>query len=83
MGGEYHPLSSTLNLTAMYYRQCILRKYTTTGYMEQTSWIPEPYCKIGNILKLDNNNGWKVITAGMEAKTDEKQDCYYITLEND
>ena len=51
--------------------------------MEQTSWIPEPYCKIGNILKLDNNNGWKVITAGMEAKTDEKQDCYYITLEND
>lgn len=41
----------------MNYRQCRLRKKTPDGYMETTSWIPEPFCKVGKVLKLKNDDG--------------------------
>lgn len=42
----------------MNYRQCRLRKKTPDGYMETTSWIPEPYCVIGKTLKLKDDDVW-------------------------
>lgn len=50
------------------YRQCKLQKKVPHGIMEQTSYIPEPFCHVGKILKLRDddgtwNNGWKVILA--------------------
>jgi hypothetical protein len=53
----------------MKYRQCRLEKKTKSGKLCQTSYIPEKYAFVGNILKLreeDGNwvNGWKVISAG-------------------
>jgi hypothetical protein len=52
----------------LYYRQCHLQQQGKVRW-EQTSFIPEPYCVIGKILKLrdDDGNwsdGWKVMTAG-------------------
>lgn len=53
----------------VYYRQCRLQKYNSNSYLEQTSFIPEPYCVEGKILKLRNNegvweDGWKIVTVG-------------------
>ncbi len=36
----------------LYYRQCTLRKKTPDGYMEQVSYIPEPFCVKDKVLKL-------------------------------
>lgn len=42
---------------------------TGRSYMETVSWIPEPFCVVGKVLKLkfgeDDawDNGWTVITA--------------------
>jgi hypothetical protein len=42
----------------LYYRQCTLRKKLEVGYLEQTSWIPEPFCKEGKVLKLKEDDVW-------------------------
>lgn len=49
------------------YRQCRLRKdYKDGSYTEQVSYIPEPFCKEGRVLKLRDprtntwDNGWVV-----------------------
>lgn len=59
-----------------YWKQCGLKKkINNTTFEEQVSYIPEPYCKIGKILKLKEDNkwedGWKVIWCG-ERKSDEE-----------
>ena len=51
------------------YRQCKLRKIIADIYYETTSFIPEPFCKVGKTLKLKDDNGvwddgWVVISAG-------------------
>lgn len=51
----------------MMYRQCIL----VNGKLMQTSFIPEPYCKAGNVLKLRGVgdewvDGWIVQIAGRD-----------------
>ncbi len=50
-----------------YFRQCRLKKLTEKGYLEQTSYIPEPFCVVGKIIKLRSENiwvdGWQVIEA--------------------
>lgn len=56
-------------MTELHYRQCILRKKSGETFLEQTSYIPEPYCKKGMILKLKDDegtwdDGWEVISAG-------------------
>jgi hypothetical protein len=57
----------------VYYRQCKLRKINKSGtYTEQTSYIPEPFCVTGKVLKLkDSNdnweNGWIVLFASSNA----------------
>jgi hypothetical protein len=51
------------------YRQCLLRKQCGEhGIVETTSWIPEPFCVKGKVLKLKDEdgsweNGWKVVSA--------------------
>jgi hypothetical protein len=50
------------------YRQCHLQKKDGDALWEQTSWIPEPYCVVGKVVKLKDANGnwedgWKVVSA--------------------
>lgn len=61
----------------MNYRQCRLQKKIPNGVREQVSFIPEPFCREGKILKLrdeDGNweNGWKVIFASENSHTEEE-----------
>ena len=42
-------------------KQCILRK----GVKEQTAWIPVKFAIVGKILKLEDDDGWKVISTGL------------------
>jgi hypothetical protein len=64
-----------------YYRQCHLVKKTATGQFEQTSYIPEPYCEVGRVVKLRDDNdvwddGWVVVTAGENRQLDESVPDY-------
>ena len=68
----------------LFYRQCILEKQLPVGYAQQVSWIPEPFCVTGKILKLKVDevwdDGWKVISAGdkVPAKTVEYHERDYL-----
>jgi len=50
------------------YRQCRLEKRRADGaLLIRTSWLPEPYCAMGAILKLKNedgtwDDGWSVVS---------------------
>lgn len=46
------------------YTQC----YLVNDCISQTAWIPSEFAKIGMILKINGEDGWKVESAG--AKTD-------------
>jgi len=43
-----------------YHKQCELQK----GAVHTVSWIPESRAKIGKILSLKGDNGWKVLSVG-------------------
>lgn len=43
-----------------YYRQCTLTK----GQTSEVSWIPEQYAVLGKYLRIEDDNGWKVMTVG-------------------
>lgn len=52
---------------ARFYRQCRLKKTVEGRVIEQVSYIPEPYCEVGRILKLKANDGtwedgWEVMS---------------------
>lgn len=53
----------------IYYRQCrMYKKHSETCWSEQVSYIPEPYCVVGKVLKLRDEegnweDGWIVKTA--------------------
>jgi len=49
------------------YKQCVLRKENT----EQTSWIPERFAKVGNILRLIEDDGWLVVHVGTELSDEQ------------
>jgi hypothetical protein len=60
----------------VFYRQCRLQKKIATGVTEQVSYIPEPFCVLGKVLKLrdeDGNwsDGWKVIFAAQSRRSEE------------
>ena len=61
----------------VYYRQCHLKRDNKDGsFSEQTSYIPEPYCVKGKVLKLRDSegvweNGWVVEFAGEHRRLDE------------
>lgn len=42
-------------------RQCKLRR----GSVEKVAWIPERFAKVGNWLRLFDEDGWHVIEAGI------------------
>lgn len=60
-----------------YYRQCRMRKDNKDGsYSEQVSYIPEPFCKVGKVLKLRDeegvwDNGWVVEFASEHKRLEE------------
>jgi hypothetical protein len=61
----------------IYYRQCRLHKTNNDGAsLEQTSYIPEPYCTVGKVLKLKDadgkwDDGWVVTLAHPERRLAE------------
>lgn len=63
---------------SIFYRQCQLRKDNKDGsYMEQVSYIPEPYCQEGKVVKLRDSegvwdNGWVVISASQHRHEDNE-----------
>ena len=55
----------------IYYRQCFLQKESQST----TSWIPEQFAHLGNVIKLKNKNdgwddGWKVVGIGIRQAED-------------
>lgn len=53
----------------MPFRQCTLTKPTATGTLTRVSWIPAPFCTVGEVVKLRErgeawDDGWTVIEAG-------------------
>ena len=50
-----------------YYCQCELQK----DDKHMVSWIPERYAIQGRILKLKNDNGWKVMSVGVKLSAEE------------
>lgn len=62
----------------VFYRQCRLRKdYKNGSYSEQVSYIPEPFCVKGKVLKLRDadgvwDNGWVVMSASENRHADEE-----------
>jgi len=50
------------------YRQCLMVKHQQEAIVSRLSYVPEPFCKEGMILKLKDgdywSDGWKVISAG-------------------
>ena len=61
----------------VYYRQCRLRKnHENKEYSEQVSYIPEPFCVKGKVLKLRDakntwEDGWKVMEVSAHRRLDE------------
>ncbi len=54
----------------MIHCQCKLRKRNEY----QTTWIPEKYAKIGNFIRLKEDNGWEVIEIGNKKDSREVQE---------
>lgn len=62
----------------LFSRQCCLEKEYKSGTINQVSWIPEQFAKIGKTLKLLNRDtwedGWKVIAVGARQSKQERID---------
>ena len=50
----------------MRYRHCLLRK----GVTQQMAWIPEPFAKVGEYLRIGVSDGW-LVDAVYSAKPEE------------
>ncbi len=51
-----------------FYKQCTMTK----GETSQVAWIPEEVAKVGKFVRIGDDNGWEVKTAG------ERKDGAYI-----
>jgi hypothetical protein len=65
----------------VFYRQCRLKKDLKNGSTShQVSYIPEPFCTVGRVLKLRNedgvwDNGW-VVTEASSNRISEPPDIH-------
>jgi hypothetical protein len=53
------------------YKQCILEKNKESGVSTQTAavsrqiaWIPSKFAVVGKLVKLKDENGWRVVSVG-------------------
>ena len=67
------------------YKQCTLVRQLENATQHTTSWIPECFAVVGDVLKLRNHegewvNGWKVVSASdaVDAKTVEANARNYM-----
>ena len=42
----------------LHYRQCHLEKSTSGGKLHQTSWLPEPFARVGQVVRLREEANW-------------------------
>ena len=69
-----------------YHVQCLFQKDVISGDLDekidvyfQTSWIPEQYARVGNSVKLKNENGeWEDGWFIYFADTDHKMESKYV-----
>jgi len=45
-------------------RQCIFVKDKENGQSYQTAWIPAKFSILGKVVKLKEEDGWKIIAVG-------------------
>lgn len=61
-----------------WYRQCNLEKKLPNGTLNQVSYIPEQFAKLGKYLKLKEGelweNGWMVVCVGGRQSRQERID---------
>ena len=50
----------------MHYRQCYLQRKEGQALLSRTTWLPEPYARLDQVLKLKDHgawtDGWKVMS---------------------
>jgi hypothetical protein len=51
-------------MSKSYHRQCKLEKKEPNINIVTTSWIPEEFAILGKYLRLNDDDGWKVIFIG-------------------
>lgn len=60
----------------VYSRQCVLERKIENGTINQISWIPEQFAKVGRFLKLLEKdvweNGWQVVSVGGRQSREER-----------
>ena len=42
----------------LHYRQCHLEKGMAGGKLCQTSWLPEPFARVGQVVRLRDEANW-------------------------
>jgi hypothetical protein len=59
----------------MHYRQCHLQRREGQALLSRTTWLPEPYARQDQILKLKDNgawtDGWKVMSVSATVLDDD------------
>jgi len=77
---------------AQFYRQCRLQKFVGGHISEQVSYIPEPYCVVGRMLRLQADDGtwedgWEVVSASerrpAKAVEERARDCSKVRSASD
>ena len=51
----------------MIFRQCVLQKCKK----KQTAWIPEQFAHVNKVLKIKNEDGWKVVEVSSQRFSEE------------
>lgn len=64
-----------------FYRHCVIRKKIPEGELQQHTWLPEQFAKIGKIIKIREdgvwNDGWEVKEASSSLLAEENLPNFY------
>ena len=55
----------------VYYRQCVLEKVVDSKNLIDTCWIPLEFAKLNKVLRIKDDDGWKVTFIG-DIKTERE-----------
>lgn len=54
-----------------YYRQCTLTMQDGPLTAQQVSWIPEEFAVVGKVLKIKDQDGWRVKDVGSHRQSED------------
>lgn len=55
----------------IYYRQCKLEWQEFPVMTQQVAWIPEEFAVVGKILKIKDEDGWRVTEVGSHRQSED------------